>query len=161
IVLLLCGCDRGSTAATEMAESSLLGLVAAVALPLAYAQAIRLGWRLPVALSAAVAGYLAVAAGFGGVPPVRAMPRFGIALVASLSGSYWARRISIPHGGCACVSLSTTEAMAVRTAIPAIYILVLAIAERVAGPGWAGLVSTFPSMSLVVLVVTHLEAGPA
>jgi hypothetical protein len=31
----------------------------------------------------------------------------------------------------------------------------------VAGPAWAGLVSTFPSMSLVVLAVTHLEAGPA
>ena len=51
--------------------------------------------------------------------------------------------------------------MAVRTAIPAVYVLVLGIAEHMAGPGWAGLMSTFPSMSLVVLVVTHLEAGPA
>ena len=51
--------------------------------------------------------------------------------------------------------------MAARTAIPASYVLVLGIAERVAGPSWAGLMSTFPSMSLVVLLVTYLEAGPA
>ena len=37
--------------------------------------------------------------------------------------------------------------------------LVLGVAQRVAGPGWAGLVSTFPSMSLVVLAVTHLRPG--
>ena len=51
--------------------------------------------------------------------------------------------------------------MAARTAIPAIYGLVLGVVQRMAGPSWAGLVSTFPSMSLVVLAVTHLEAGPA
>ena len=61
IVLVICGCERGSAAATQMAESSLLGLAAAVALPLAYAQTVRLGWRLPVALAAAVTGYLVVA----------------------------------------------------------------------------------------------------
>ena len=33
--------------------------------------------------------------------------------------------------------------------------------ERLAGPSWAGLLSTFPSLSLVVLIVTYLEAGPA
>ena len=51
--------------------------------------------------------------------------------------------------------------MGVRTAIPAIYGLVLGMVQMMAGPSWAGLVSTFPSMSLVVLAVTHLEAGPA
>ena len=51
--------------------------------------------------------------------------------------------------------------MAARTAIPAIYGLTLGVVQRIGGPGCAGLVSTFPSMSLVVLAVTHLEAGPA
>ncbi len=37
VMLLLCGCERGDAAATRMAEANLLGLVAAVALPLAYA----------------------------------------------------------------------------------------------------------------------------
>ena len=33
--------------------------------------------------------------------------------------------------------------------------------SELAGPSWAGLVSTFPSLSLVVLIVTYLESGPA
>jgi hypothetical protein len=161
IVLVICGCERGSAATTEMAESSLLGLAAAVALPLAYAQTVRMGWRLPVALAAAVTGYLVVASTLGCVPAVGVLPRFGIALFAILSGSYWARRLPIAQGSRAVTSLSTFQMMAARTAIPATYVLILGIAERVAGPSWAGLMSTFPSMSLVVLAVTHLEAGPA
>ena len=51
--------------------------------------------------------------------------------------------------------------MVLRTAVPTIYVLFLAEVEHLAGTGCAGLISTFPSMSLVVLVVTHLEAGPA
>jgi hypothetical protein len=161
IVLVICGCERGSAAATEMAESSLLGLAAAVALPLAYAQMVRLRWRLPVALTAAVTGYLVVAATLGCLTADGVLPRLGIALFAILSGSYWAGRLPIPEGSRAVASLSTFQVMAARTAIPATYVLVLGIAERMAGPSWAGLMSTFPSMSLVVLAVTHLEAGPA
>ncbi len=46
VVLIFCGCERGSLAATEMAESSLLGLVAAVSLPLVFTTAVRLKWPL-------------------------------------------------------------------------------------------------------------------
>ena len=161
LVLIVCGCERGSVAATEMAGSSLLGLAAAVALPLAYVQMVRLGWRLPAALAAAVAGYIVVASTLGFLPASGVLPRLGIALVAILSASYWAGRLTIPETNRAGASLSEIQTMAVRTAIPATYVLVLGIVERMAGPGWAGLVSTFPSMSLVVLAVTHLEAGPA
>jgi hypothetical protein len=161
IVLVICGCQRGGAAATEMAESSLLGLVAAVAMPLAYARTVRQGWRLPAALAAAVIGYLVVASTLGYLPAVGVLPRLGIALFAILSGSYWAGRLPIPEASRVVASYSTFEVMAARTAIPATYVLVLGIAERVAGPSWAGLMSTFPSMSLVVLAVTHLEAGPA
>ena len=69
--------------------------------------------------------------------------------------------LPIPDENHARAVLAPVHAMAVRTAIPATYVLVFGIVERIAGPGWAGLVSTFPSMSLVVLAVTHLEAGPA
>jgi hypothetical protein len=130
-------------------------------LPLAYAQVVRLGWRLPAALTAAVAGYIVVAFTLGNLPAAGALPRLGIALFAIVSASYWAGCLPIPEGSRAGASLSPSEAIAVRTAIPALYVLFLGIAERMAGPGWAGLVSTFPSMSLVVLAVTHLEAGPA
>jgi hypothetical protein len=161
VVLIVCGCERGSAAATEMAESSLLGLAAAVALPLTYAQVVRLGWRLPAALAAAVAGYVVVAFTMGSLPAAGMLPRLGIALFAILSASYWAGRLPIPETNRAGASLSAFQTMVVRTSIPATYVLVLGVVERLAGPGWAGLVSTFPSMSLVVLAVTHLEAGPA
>jgi hypothetical protein len=161
LVLITCGCERGGAAAIEMAESSSLGLAAAVALPLAYAQVVRLGWRLPATLAGAVAGYVAVAFTLGSLPAAGVLPRLGIALFAIVSASHWAGRVPIPEGNRAGASLSPLQAIAVRTAIPALYVLFLGIAERMAGPGWAGLVSTFPSMSLVVLAVTHFEAGPA
>ena len=50
--------------------------------------------------------------------------------------------------------------MVLRTATPVVYVIMLGIFEQLAGPSWAGLVSTFPSLSLVVLMVTYLEAGP-
>jgi hypothetical protein len=161
IVLILCGCERGSSAATDMADSSLLGLAAAVALPLAYATAIRLRWSFSASFAAAVAGYLVIATGLGCLPAVGTLPRLGIASFAILAATYWARRIPTPAGASAGASLSTFQVMATRTAIPAIYGLLLGIVQWMAGPSWAGLVSTFPSMSLVVLAVTHLEAGPA
>jgi hypothetical protein len=160
VVLFVCGCERGSEAATAMAESSLLGLVAAVALPLGYVRAVRLDWRLPAALAAAVGGYLVVASTLGCLPAVGALPRVGLALLAIVSAASWARRVPVLDGELAGATLSPLRAMAVRTVIPATFSLVLWIVQRVAGPAWAGLVSTFPSMSLVVLAVTHLEAGP-
>ena len=65
VVLIFCGCEQGSTAATQMAESGLLGLVAAVSLPLAFIGSVRLGWPLWGAIAVSVGGYMAVAAGLG------------------------------------------------------------------------------------------------
>ena len=161
IVLVVSGCERGIAAATEMAGSSLLGLAAAVALPLAYAQAVRLGRRLPGALVTAVSGYLVVAATLGCLPAPGVLPRLGIALFAIASAAFCMRRLPIPEENHTGATLPPWQAIGVRTTIPAIYVVVFASVERIAGPGWAGLVSTFPSMSLVVLAVTHLEAGSA
>jgi len=163
IVLIFCGCEQGSGAATRMAEASLLGLVAAVALPLAYAQGVRRGWPLPAVLAAAVAAYIGVASCLGSLPPIGVLERLGIAAAALLSAAYWARRIPVPAParGREFVPLSTWRTMVLRTAVPTLYVLFLAGVEHLAGTGWAGLMSTFPSMSLVVLLVTYLEAGPA
>ena len=65
VVLIFCGCEQGSSAATEMAESSLLGLVAAVSLPLAFTGSVRLGWPLWRAIAASVGGYMAGGGGPG------------------------------------------------------------------------------------------------
>ncbi len=43
--------------------------------------------------------------------------------------------------------------------MPAAYVVLLGVVQYLADPRWTGLVSTFPSMSMVVLAVTHIEAG--
>ena len=76
MILVLCGCERGDRAATWMAEANLLGLVAAVALPLAYAQAVRLGCRLgPALLGAVLAISRSPCSGFLARPGCRAAAR--------------------------------------------------------------------------------------
>ena len=75
VVLIFCGCEHGSVAATEMAESSLLGLVAAVSLPLAFSRSVRLGWPLWRAIGASVGGYMLVAATLGCLPAIGAARR--------------------------------------------------------------------------------------
>jgi hypothetical protein len=161
IILFLCGLERGCSAAAEMAEASLLGLVAAVALPLAYARAVGRGWRLPGSIAASIAGYFAVALGLGYLRPAAACECLGISLGAILFASYLAGRIDIATETPAGYGRSVRWSALVRTAIPAAYVLVVGIAGSAASPSCAGLVSTFPSMSTVLLIVTHLEAGPA
>ena len=163
VVLIFCGCERGGQAATEMAESGLFGLVAALALPLAYIESIRRGWPLAGAIMASVGGYIVVASGLGCVPATGVLPRVGLAIGALIGVSIWVRgRPVLPaFGDSAGVPLSKVRTMILRTATPALYVLILSLAEYLAGPSWAGLVSTFPSMSLVVLMVTHLESGRA
>jgi uncharacterized membrane protein (GlpM family) len=161
IVLFLCGRERGAGGASEMAEASLLGLVAAVALPLAYAQSVRWGWRLPRAIGASIVAYLIAASGLGSVDPGGPLECLGIAFGAILLTSVLAARIEIPGSSAGGVRRSSRWSLLVRTAVPAVYVLVVGIASGAASPKWAGLVSTFPSMSTVLLTVTHLEEGPA
>ena len=161
IVLLLCGCARGCIVAAEMAESSLLGLVAAVSLPLAYAEAVRQRWRLPVAIAAAVAAYLALASGLGSFHPGGACESLGFSLFAIVIASYRAGRIAISNVTRVGFVPSARWSGLVRTVVPTIYVLLVGIAGETASPSWAGLISTFPSMSMVLLIVTHLEEGPA
>ncbi len=162
VVLIFCGCEHGSLAATEMADSSLLGLVAAVSLPLAFTRSVRQGWPLSGAVAASVGGYVLVAATLGCLPAIGALPKVFVAAGALLCAANWVgrwQRFESPENGVR-VPLSPVRTMFLRTAAPVVYIVLLALFERMAGPSWAGLLSTFPSLSLVVLVVTYLEAGP-
>jgi hypothetical protein len=160
VLLVLCGWEKGSAGATEMADASLLGLVAAVSLPLAYAQAVRLGWHLAIALTCAVTAYLAVASGLGFLQLVGTVECLVISLGALALASHLARRIPIPPASPARGLHSGTWTVVFRTAIPSAYVAVVGIAATAASPTWAGLVSMFPSMSTVLLAVTHLEEGP-
>ncbi len=163
VVLIFCGYENGSSAATKMAESSLLGLVAAVSLPLAFSRSVRLGWPLWRAIGAAVGGYMVVAATLGCLPEIGAAPKVMIAGAALIVAARWVVRGQGPEASERGdrTTLSGARTMLLRTATPAVYVLLLGFFERLIGPSWAGLLSTFPSVSLVVLVVTYLEAGPA
>ena len=161
ILLVLCGRERGWSVAVEMAEASLLGLVAAVSMPVAFAQAVRRGWRLPAALSAAIAAYVAVAWCLGLLHPGAPIARLVLSCASILFASWLASRIGVPSATDGRRSPSGRWAALMRTMIPMSYLVLAAILGSMASPRWAGLVSTFPSISMVVLAVTHLEEGPA
>ncbi len=161
IILYLCGRERGGSAAAEMAEASFLGLVAAVSVPMVYAQAVGRGCRLPGSIAAAIAAYLAVAMGLGTLHPGTAYECLAICLGAILLASYIAGRIEVPVEPPDGFTRSVRWSVLLRTGIPMVYVLVVGIAGSAASPTCAGLVGTFPSMSTVLLIVTHLEAGPA
>jgi hypothetical protein len=163
IVLIFCGCEQGSVAAAQMADSGLLGLVAAVSLPLAFIGSVHLRWRLWGAIGTSVGGYVAVAAGLGCLPATGVLPRASLAGAALLGAAMWVRGHERPMEGKtrSVVRISRSKTMLLRTGTPVLYLIVLAIAQELAGPSWAGLLSTFPSLSLVVLIVTYLESGPA
>jgi hypothetical protein len=144
-----------------MAEASLLGLVAAVALPLAYAQSVRRSWPLAGAMAAAVASYLLVASVLGYLHPAGPVECLTIALCAIVVASYVAWRMRVFGASRGRRIRSARWPAAVRTSIPAAYVILAAIVGRAASPSWAGLLSTFPSMSLAILAVTHLEEGPS
>jgi hypothetical protein len=160
VMLILCGCERGDLAATEMAEANLLGLVAAVVLPLAYAQAVRLRCRLAPALVGAALGYVAMAGVLASLPVLGVTPRLLLATAVILASSALASRIADPPARGTHLASSSSRALVFRSVVPTIYVLLVVAVQTVAGPSAAGLASAFPSMSLVLLAVTHLEVGP-
>jgi hypothetical protein len=159
ILLVLCGRERGADCALAMADASLLGLIAAVALPMAYALAVRRGWRLPAALAAAIAAYVVVASGLGSLHPGEPLERLVISCGAILVASHLAARIGGPKPVAPHPFPSSRWAALSRTIVPLAYVMVVGIVSSVANPNWAGLVGTFPGISTVILAVTHLEEG--
>jgi hypothetical protein len=161
LVLVCCGLERGLDDAAGMAEASLLGLAAACALPLVFARALSAGWRLPWAPLAAVGGYLTLAAALRGLPAL-GLPGGGIvALTAVLTACRWAPRIAMPDEPRSARGPTRCRAMVVRTVVPAVCVMLIMAIRDAAGTRWAGLLSTFPGLSLALLVVAHIESGPA
>jgi hypothetical protein len=159
VLLVLCGLERGPNGAIDMADASILGLIAAISLPLAYAQAVRLRWGLTAALSGAVAAYVLVASTLGSLGPGDPVQQFGISVGSVLVATFMASRIGSPSVEARRSSPSARRTAVARTVIPTVYVVIVAILGSAAGPRWAGLAGTFPSVSTVVLAVTHLEEG--
>ena len=160
VLLIGYGLERGVEHAVGTAEGSLLGLVAAVAMPLVYAQALGSGWRLPGAISAAVGAYLVVAAGVSHAADGGAVGCLALSLMAVLTACHVAGRIRVAtERGRRCAP-SRLWVLGCRMLVPMAYLWFVMTVQDSAGNLLAGLLSTFPGMSLTVLVVTHLEAGP-
>ncbi len=161
VALIGCGSDRGVDDAVAMSSNSLLGLAGAVALPMAYAQAVLRGWKLPWAMLYSVATYLLVAVSASRILPGDGLTNLGVAIIAVCVAMTLASRIKIAHrpnlnqesgrfGG---------HAKLLRTLVPILCLFSSLLLGEFLGPEVAGLMSTFPGMTLTVLLLTHLETG--
>ena len=163
IVLCGTGLERGLDESLRMAQAGLLGLVAAVTLPVVYALAAATRWGLPLAPCAAVVGYLAVATAMGLLPAVGPLGSagasvLGVAAAVCLTGLIGDAAPS--RGAAGRGRRSGWGTLVLRSLIPVACVLCVSGARSVAGPDKAGLLLPFPATSLSVLVATHLESGP-
>jgi hypothetical protein len=143
-----------------MAEASLFGMVGAVALALGFAILSRRGWRLSWLLVSAVALYAAPILALRGLAPIGLAERLVLPLLALLAASEIGGRIrASPHRRPRRES-SARRMLILRTVIPVLCVWLVALVRDFAGTSWAGLFSTFPALTLTLLVVTHLETGP-
>ena len=159
------GSDRGVDHALAMSGASLIGLAAAVALPVAYTRAILFKLRLPWAILAGVGSYLVVALTVSRLLPGGGEARLGIALMAVLAAVFAVGRMPADEGTgeepMRSLARPISWTRAVRTIVPVGCLLAsLGLGESF-GPEVGGLMSTFPGVTLSVLWLTHLESGPA
>jgi hypothetical protein len=167
LALASTGAERGLGAALGMAESGLLGLAASVALPVAYMRAIGRGWGTLTAAMAGVAGYAVITVfcgacgllglGFGSLLPLAIL---AVLLAWHLAtpvreGPYsWARKGRKARA-------SPWRVVALRTLVPVACFGAVLVVRDLLGTRWAGFLAPFPGLTLTMLVVTHLETGPA
>ncbi len=153
--------DRGIDYAVAMSSNSLIGLAGAVALPMAYARAVLRGWKLPWAILLGIATYLIVALSAGRIVSGSGVANLGVALLAVVGAIAVASRITVDRQDRTTPRLSLTRVPArlLRTLVPIACLLGSLLLGELLGARVAGLMSTFPGMTLTVLLLTHLEAG--
>lgn len=159
VALISCGLDRGVDAAMVMAEASIFGLVAAVALPLSFARALGAGLGAVTTAAIAVSAYLTVASGSHLVPDLGAGASLLMATMAVLLGCRASERIAVAEDEGARIRPSRRRRLILRFAIPTVCLTLVTALRESAGPHWAGLFSTFPGLTLTMLVVSLLESG--
>ena len=167
LVLVGFGVNGGLAAASTASEACLVGLVAASALPLAYARAASAGWRWPAASGAAVGGYAAVASALWWLPATGTVGCVAAAAVGLAFACHLAARVEAgaawdhpAEPGRAPASPRPGATFTGRTAVPVAYFGALQVLRPLAGAGFVGRFVTFPGASLAVLASIHREAGP-
>ena len=163
LTLISCGLERGVDEATFASEACLVGLVAAISLPISYARAVAAGFQVTRAAGSAVLIYVLIAAGLWSLP--RAGPgasvltaTAGLAVACHLAGKIARNGEGLDHddGGTAAGPWTLVG----RTAVPVVYVALIRTLRAGAGSVWSGRFITFPGGSLALLVTTHLERGP-
>ena len=160
VALAGCGVDRGVTFSLDMADHCLLGLAGAVVLPLGFAESARRGHRLGGCVLAAALAYFGTAWMAGHLSGFLVGGRLGVASLAVLAASSLAARGPIADED-ETPAVSTWRAMTLRTVVPMVCLLTILAASKLAGPIASGILGTFPGIGLTVLILTHLEGGPA
>ena len=157
------GAERGVDYAVAMSGASLIGLAGAVALPVAYSRVVLLGGRWPWAILAGVASYLGVAFAAGRLLPGDARGGEALALLAVAGAATLASkfRLDDDSGRLASRPMSPASKGFLRTCVPIACLAAALGLGDLFGPSVAGLMSTFPGVTLSVLCLTHLESGPS
>jgi hypothetical protein len=158
VALIGCGYDLGVDESVAMAGSSLIGLVGAAALPMAFAWAIGRGWGPSRSAATGVAAYLLLAAFAARIDAPAEIATPAVVIVILLSSGL-ASRAPVGRGRPGRVGPSTARTLGLRTLVPVACLSASVVLGRALGPSGAGLMSSFPAVTLTVLVLTELEAG--
>jgi hypothetical protein len=162
VALVGCGADSGVDYAVAMSRTSLIGLAGAVALPMAYARAIHRGWRLHWAILIGIAAYLTITLAAGRLLPGEGNACLGIAALAVGSAVWRAGRMSADEASDLPEYPGPRRPNPwLRTAVPIACLLASLEIGEAFGPEIAGLMSTFPGVTMTVICLTHLESGPS
>lgn len=160
VLLLLCGHEKGTDAASEMADAGLLGLIAAAALPVGFASALGRGRSLPAAIATAIGAYALAASGLGYLHRGEHVDGLVLAVVWIAAATLVVSRVRAPVHGTSRRRRSRRASAMIRTVLPTACLATAGVLTSVASPGWSGLIGTFPSISTAFLAVTYLEDGP-
>ena len=162
LTLVGCGLEGGVEEAIVASETCLIGLVAAISLPVSYARAVAAGSPISRAAASSVLNYVLIALGLWWLP--RAGPgasaltaASGLAVACHLAGRV-SRVSGLDHDGGGAIAGMWT--LAGRTAVPVVYVALIRTIRASVGSAWSGRFITFPGGSLALLVTTHLERGP-
>jgi hypothetical protein len=159
VAVIACGVESGPDAAATMAGAGLLGLIPAAALPMALAGALARGWRLPRALSVALAAYAALAVPLGLLPELTDASRLMVAVAGLLTLAHGTR--IEPGGPNPTDRRPRPDAGRARgLLIPGACLLMVTAVRDAAGASWAGLLAPFPGVTLALLVSTYTHHGP-
>ncbi len=160
VLLLLCGHEKGTDAASEMADAGLLGLIAAAALPVGFALALERGGNLLAAIATAIGAYGLVASGLGYLHRGEQVDGLVLAVAWIAAATLVVARLRVPAHGNRRRRRSRRASVLIRTVLPTTCLAMAGVLTSVASPAWSGLIGTFPSISTAFLAVTYLEDGP-